>query len=955
MSSLADDEIIEEFVAESRDHLNSIDPDLLAMEKNPGEVSPDVINRIFRAIHSIKGAAGFFGFDALKDLAHAMESVLMQVRDGKLQVTSALMDPLFVGVDMLKSMVENVHSSNDTDISVQVANLHQILESGRPAAPVEVHGSASPQSFQLDGEAAGSAFGRGLRIFRLKAFLHEDIHNLWKTPLEFLNKLLSLGELLDAGVDLGDLCGLEDAREPDLAMSFVLATAIDPAAACAQLLLPQVRMQQLAPAAEPPAPAAPMPAQTALTAAVPNPPAAKPPAAQAGANKLPSPTEAEPQEAATKKTTNPGEAGSGRRAAEGTQETLRIRVDLLTNLMNLAGELVLSRNQLMRALHGEARESSLGAILQNINQVTTSLQEGIMQTRMQPADPVFSRFPRIIRDMSKQLGKQIDLELQGSEVELDKSLVEGLTDPLTHIIRNSADHAIEMPDERRLAGKDPTGHILLRAYHQDGHVNISITDDGKGIDAARVGKKAVEKGIITPVQAQQMTERELVNLIFAPGFSTVEKVSDLSGRGVGMDVVRSNTEKMGGTVEVETVLGKGTTILLRLPLTLAIIPSMIVGVAGHRFAIPQLHVVEFVSVRAADVPRRMEQVNESEVLRLRDRLLPLVHLAGVLNIRSERGSGRGKKRPGKTTAAPTRTPANVLTIADAPLPPGHHATAADEPVDGPPAPGTIEGKAGADYHIVVLKIGLNHFGVVVDELFDIEEVVVKPTSIYARANKCFSGATIVGDGGVIMILDVGGLVTLAGLKFPDLEAESKRRMALEKQSAAVRPIILCTGAPNEYFAIPQESILRLEMFPSSSIQNVGGEEFVNYRGTGLPLLRMERYLAVSPVDPALKEIFVVIPKVIENGNVQRARAGIVISSIIDALDVDVKLDPIHVAGVAGEASVLGSAVLDGHLTLFLKIDEILKAVTSLPGLVPEQQLAHLLQPGRQPSAAMLSA
>ncbi len=934
MSSLADDEIIEEFVAESRDHLNSIDPDLLAMEKNPAEVSPEVINRIFRAIHSIKGAAGFFGFDALKDLAHAMESVLMQVRDGKLQVTSALMDPLFVGVDMLKSMVEDVNSSNDTDISDQVANLHEILESGRPAAPVEVHGAASPQTFQLDGEAARSALGRGLRIYQLKAFLHEDIHNLWKTPLEFLNKLLSLGELLDAGVDIGDLCGLEDALEPDLGMSFVLATAIDPAAACAQLQLPQVRMQELVSAATAePAPAEPPAAEPVAPAA----PLAKPPEPRADAHKPPQ-TEAQPKEAAPKK--NPAEAGSGRRAAEGTQETLRIRVDLLTNLMNLAGELVLSRNQLMRALHGEARESSLGAILQNINQVTTSLQEGIMQTRMQPADPVFSRFPRIIRDMAKQLGKQIDLELQGSEVELDKSLVEGLTDPLTHIIRNSADHAIEMPDERRLAGKDPTGHILLRAYHQDGHVNISITDDGKGIDAARVAKKAVEKGIITPVQAQQMTERELVNLIFAPGFSTVEKVSDLSGRGVGMDVVRSNTEKMGGTVEVETVLGKGTTILLRLPLTLAIIPSMIVGVAGHRFAIPQLHVVEFVSVRAADVPRRIEQVNESEVLRLRDRLLPLVHLASVLNIRSERGSGRGKKRTAKTP--------------DAPLPPGHHGIAADEPVDGTPAPGTIEGEAGVDYHIVVLKIGLNHFGVVVDELFDIEEVVVKPTSIYARANKCFSGATIVGDGGVIMILDVGGLATLAGLKFPDLEAESKRRLALEKQSAAVRPIILCTGAPNEYFAIPQESILRLEMFPRSSIQNVGGEEFVNYRGTGLPLLRMERYLAVSPVDPALKEIFVVIPKVVENGNVQRARAGIVISSIIDALDVDVKLEAIHVAGVAGEASVLGSAVLDGHLTLFLKIDEILKAA-SFPGLLPDQHFAHHLQPGRHDSAAMLSA
>lgn len=557
-------------------------------------------------------------------------------------------------------------------------------------------------------------------------------------------------------------------------------------------------------------------------------------------------------------------------------ETVRIRVDLLTSLMNLAGELVLGRNQLMRALDGEARESGLGVILQNISQVTTALQEGIMQTRMQPAETVFHRFPRIIRDVSRQLGKQIELEIIGSDVELDKSLVELLIDPLTHIIRNSADHAIEMPAERVRAGKPATGHITLKAYHQDGQVNISIEDDGRGIDAARVRQKALDRGILTQAQAEQMTDRELVPLIFTPGFSTMDAVSELSGRGVGMDVVRSNTERMGGTVEIDTTLGKGTTVLLRLPLTLAIIPSMIVGVGGQRFAIPQVHVVEFVSVQARDLAERIERIKDSQVLRLRDRLLPLVHLNSVLKLNN---------------AAAKR-----------------------------------------DYDIVVLQIGSNQFGVVVDELFDIEEIVVKPISSFAQSNRCFSGATIVGDGRVIMILDVSGLVALAGLQFADLKAENERRIELERQRATITaarllPVLLCTGAPDEYFAIPQDSVLRLEIFPASAIQRIGQQEFVNYRGHGLPLIRLEKHINVRPLAEGLAEIFVIIPKIHVNGRPEAGQAGIVISSILDALDVDVELEHIDLGG----PGVMGSAILNNHLTLFLQPGEILNAAGHTQG------------------------
>jgi two-component system chemotaxis sensor kinase CheA len=854
VSSLLDDELIDEFVAESREHLRAIEPDLLTMEKGGKDLSAEVINRVFRAIHSIKGAAGFLALDSMKDLSHTMESVLMRVRDGKLSVTGELMDPLFAGVDCLKLMVEDIDGSGGIPIEDQLRRLNAILEGGG-AAPATVQGTAKQEVFNLDAEAVQSALGRGLALFHVSAFLHQDIHRKWSSPLAFLTKALLVGERLDAFLNVSDIGGLEQCLSQDVAVTLLYATPLDAGLVSRELQIPLERVTRLeTPAiAAPPEPAASAPVKPAPVA----------PASPVAPVSSATVAEPKPEVAAPPST-------AGRAAREAPAETLRIRVELLTHLMNLAGELVLGRNQLMRALARQATDSGLGAILQNINQVTTELQEGIMQTRMQPADTVFNRFPRIIRDMSKQLGKQIELEIRGSEVEIDKSLVELLADPLTHIIRNSVDHAIETPEERRQAGKDPTGHVLIRAWHQGGHVNIAIEDDGRGIDAARLLRKALAKGLLTEARAAQMTERETVNLIFAPGLSTRETVSETSGRGVGMDVVRSNTERMGGTVEVETALGKGTAILLRLPLTLAIIPSMIVGVRDQRFAIPQSNVVEFVAVRAADIAGRIERVHGAEVLRLRDRLLPLVHLAVVLGI-----DGAG-------------------------------------------------GEPG-DYNVVVLRAGSNLFGVVVDELFDIEEIVVKPLSEYAQSCKSLSGTTILGDGRVVLILDVGGLATAAGLRFADLKAEEKRRLELEKRRADVaalrrRAVVLCEGAGGEYFAIPQDSIQRLEKVARSSIQRAGEREYVNYGGRALPLIRLNDYLEVRAVAADAEEVFLVIPKYTEQGRIVAARAGIVISNIIDALDVDVELEPTRVKG----PGILGSAILQHKLTLFLQPVEILR-------------------------------
>ena len=859
MSSLTDESIISDFVTESREHLASIEPDLLLMEQDGARVDAEVVNRVFRAIHSIKGGAGFFAFECLKGLSHAMESVLMQVRDGKLQVAPAIMDVLLAALDRLRAMLDDIHRSDAVPCDADMTALQAILEGQGVAHGRTVQARQGTRSFDLDAEDVRSALRRGMSLYHATAYLHRDIKDKGLTPLAFLKNALSVGACLDAYVDVQAIADLGSCLEADLPVTLLFGTVLEPDLAALGLRLPSEQVVLLD--------------MAALKAEMREPESAPPPVAEAP----PPPAPAGDAEE------RPGHA----REAGG--ETLRVRVDLLTHLMNLAGELVLGRNQLLRTMEPHRHAiPGLAPVLQDISQVTTEVQEGIMQTRMQPIGTVFSRFPRIIRDLSRSLGKQIEVQIQGAEVELDKSIVEMLVDPLTHLIRNCADHAIELPSERSAARKPPTGTVFLHAFHEGGQVNIAISDDGRGIDAKKVLEKAIAKGILTRAQASDMTDREIVGLIFAPGFSTAEQVSEISGRGVGMDVVRTNVERLGGHVEVETEVGVGTTVRLRLPLTLAIIPSMIVGVGCQRFAIPQVNVVEFVWVRAAEAASRIEHVQGALVLRLRDKLLPLVRLADALALPRTFRDADGFLQDDRRSLADPRSEAR----------------------------GTPDRRSDwrSDHNIVVLRVGNNAFGVIVDELYDIEEIVVKPLSCYLQGLKCFSGATILGDGRVIMILDAGGIATLSQLHFLDLHAEEKRRAEEEHRAEALkasrrRSVILFEAAPGERFAVPQDRVLRLERLDPGSIERIGDREYLEYRGTGLPLLRLDRHLEVHPLPAEAPGLFLVIPKV-PGGP---PPAGILITAILDALDVEVELKPLAFEG----PGLLGSAMVGGHLTLFL--------------------------------------
>ena len=841
-----DDNILREFVAESREHLDAIEPDLLAMEELGTGVSPEVINRVFRAIHSIKGGAGFFAFERLKELSHGMESVLMGVRDGTLAVSGTVMDALLKALDRLRTLLDDLGASDRIPIAHECSLLQDLLAARDAPAPgcgAAPPGPQLPCPFDLAAPAAQAALARGMRLYQVLASPGPDLPPPERTVQELARAAAAVGTVLETFQAPGP--------EPDPPVVLLFATVLEPELAALALKLPESRLTAVARAPEEPGPL--------------------------------------PLEAA---------GAPGAPARETSVETLRVRLDLLTHLMNLAGELVLGRNQLLRAVAGQRGQGipGLAGILQNLDQVTTDLRQGIMQTRMQPIGTLFHRFPRLVRDLSRRLSKQIEVEIQGAEVELDKVIVEFLADPLTHLVRNCADHALETPAERRAAGKDPVGRIRLRAYHQGGQVCIEIRDDGRGIEPGKVLRKALERGLVDEARARDLTEREIVNLVFAPGFSTAEAVTEISGRGVGMDVVRANVEQLGGHVELDTRVGEGTTAHLRLPLTLAIIPSMIVRVGAMRLAIPQVNVVEFVWVKAADVARRVDWVHGAQVLRLRDQLLPLLRLSEVLGCQRtflDRASG-GPAEDRRQKVADRRSARE--------------------------APERRRDWRSA-YSIVVVRVGPNPFGLIVDELFDLEEIVVKPLSAFLKGCRCFSGATILGDGGVVMILDVNGVAAQAQLRFTGLQADERRLREEQLAQAALtasrrRSVLLFTAGAGERFAVAQEQVLRLERVPVGSIERMGQKEYLNYRGEAMRLIRLDLQLEVRPLPEDLTEVFLLIPRL--GGD---APAGILITSILDALDVEVELKPVPIRG----EGILGSALVHGQLTLFLDPAAVVRA------------------------------
>ncbi|MGH1502394.1 MAG: chemotaxis protein CheW [Acidimicrobiales bacterium] len=732
------DEVVNEFLVESYELLDDIDQGLLALEERPDDVP--VLERIFRALHTIKGTCGFLGFDRLEKLAHAAENLLSLLREGTLALDERIADVLLASVDSIRNfltIIESSGSDEGQDASALVERLHELASA--PAAD-------TPAASTDDAPAAA--------------------------------------------VDAGDTP--EPAGPPQEPEPAAEAIAAEPAAR----------------PAEPAAPSAPPPA-----------PANEAPAAEATAK-----------------------SGAKPSSSSAADSTIRVDVSLLDELMNLVGELVLTRNEIMQ-LVDERRDNTFGASSQRLNIITSELQEGVMKTRMQPIGNVWNKLPRVVRDLSHQMGKRVRIEMDGKDTELDKTIIEATKDPLTHIVRNTVDHGIEAPEKRRELGKDPEGVLHFRAAHEGGQVNIEISDDGAGIDVDIIKRKAVERGLITPDVAEKMSDSEATHLIFLPGFSTAAAVTNVSGRGVGMDVVKTNIEKIGGSVEIRSQKGEGTTFKIKIPLTLAIIPALSVQCGGNRYAIPQINLIELVRVEAGADANGIEYVHGAPVYRLRGRLLPIVDLREVLG-----------------------------------CPPGESDVA----------------------NIVVLQADDRQFGVIVDEINETQEIVVKPLGHVVQDLALYSGATILGDGRVALILDILGLAQQSRIisSHGEPTAFGDAGEVADFHAATETEAVLVLGLNERRVAVPLSAVARLEEFAATSLEEAGHSQVVQYRGQIMPMIDLGMALGYGPLHARRDDDMVNVVVYQHAGR----DVGLMVGEILDIVELD---------RVAGATSVvIGDRVTD---------------------------------------------
>ncbi len=540
-----------------------------------------------------------------------------------------------------------------------------------------------------------------------------------------------------------------------------------------------------------------------------------------------------------------------------SDRTVRVDVELLDTLMRQVGELVLARNEVISSAD-ILEDVSLTQTVQRLSSIVSELQEGVMKTRMQPLAHLWSTLPRLVRDLSSQFNKKVNLEMEGGETELDRTILEAIRGPFTHLIRNSLDHGIEDPDVRMKKGKQPTGQLIVRAYHEGGQVVLETLDDGKGIDLERVGAKAVEMGLITQDQLETISSRDIMELIFAPGFSTAQEITSVSGRGVGMDVVRSNIESIGGTVDVFSEPDRGTTFRIKIPLTLAIIPALLIGARDQRFAIPQPNLVEMLHIGTQASPTVVERIGDASVFRLRGALLPLVSLSSILGFPSD---GR-----------PTNGPATVAVLQ------------ADD-----------------------LK-----FGLIFDEVYETQEIVVKPLGSLVKQIQAFAGATILGDGSVALILDVVGLAVLGGIKDTTARLASEAHSVSEDQidEGSKSAFVILRVGENRTVAIPVEQIARLEEIEASDVEKSGEIDVVQYRGSLMRLVRLHEVLGIlghaTTPDQSLK----VVVHESDHGPI-----GFVVADMVDVLE-----DVVDLMDVDSGYGLAGAVVLHGRVTDVLDLE-----------------------------------
>ena len=751
-------DIVQEFLVESHENLDQLDRDLVALEADPG--SRDLLSSIFRTIHTIKGTSGFLAFNRLEKVTHVGESLLARLRDGAQAMTPETTDALLRMVDVVRDLLSIIEDTS-SDQSGNEANLDTVVAAVQACIENPVGGTAKPAAIAVHASEAATeaAVVAGSAVA----------------------DAVAAGEAADAaaeaaGAALG-AAGVAASRADSAAGAALAATTVAEAAALDAAAVAAAAAEKAG-----------TERASAEATAVARTEAGRAEAIEEAASALPPPKP--PAKAAP--AGGDGDAdGHARRSI--ADSSIRVDVDLLDTLMRLVGELVLTRNQLIRAI-GTAGDPNMTRTGQRLNLITSELQESVMKTRMQAIDNLWSKLPRVVRDLSGALGKQVRLAMEGRETELDRSLLEAVKDPLTHLVRNAVDHGIETPSARRAKSKDPEGTLTLRAYHEGGHVVVEVCDDGAGIDPDRIAEVAVQRGLLTRDQVAMMDRREVLMQVFRPGFSTAKTVTNVSGRGVGMDVVKTNIERIGGAVDVESNLGAGTTWRLTIPLTLAIIQALTIECGRQRYVIPQVAVHELVYLDGQG-GRVIEHAMGAPVYRLRGKLLPLVHLDHMLGVRSDHGDA-----------------------------------------------------ANRDVYVAVLAAEGRKFGLVVDRVLNTEEVVVKPLSARFKDVGAYAGATLLGDGTVALILDVASLARRSHLAAEKVQQAQQQVDQTSKAATSTVDRLLIAGVGERRVAIPLDMVTRLEEFSVDRIERVGNREVVQYRDQILPVLRLAHLLGTYPAE-----------------------------------------------------------------------------------------------------------
>ncbi|MHA1563745.1 MAG: hybrid sensor histidine kinase/response regulator [Alphaproteobacteria bacterium] len=846
------DDLLAEFLTETSEAMDLLDVELVKLEQDPND--PDLLGNIFRMVHTVKGTCGFLGLPRLEAVAHASENVLGRVREGKLEVTPYGISLVLQSLDQIKAICAEIEQNeeepegNDAEL---IAELNALAEgkvdpSGAPIggeAAAEPAPEAAPEPAAASEPAGETASDGG---FPVAAELLAEYEEATGEPAKEQASDGGFPVAAELLAEYEEATG-EPAKEQASDGGFPVA---------AELLSEYEEA-----IGEPVSETAPEVAETA--------PAGADVAEPEGVEAAPVAVVAEPEVAAKAKPAKAKAGGKASKEKSVAAQSIRVNVDVLENLMTMVSELVLTRNQLMQIHRANENSDDFAAPLQTLNHIVSELQEGVMQTRMQPIGNAWSKLPRIIRDLSLELGKKIDLQMLGQETELDRQVLEMIRDPLTHMVRNSGDHAIETPAERRAAGKTETGTVTLNAFHQGGHIIIEVKDDGRGLAVDKIKKKILDNELASESELADMADTQIQQFIFKAGFSTAAKVTSVSGRGVGMDVVRTNIEKIGGTVELQSTEGKGTVFTIKIPLTLAIVSALIVECAGDRFAIPQISVLELVRASAKS-ETRIEFVKDSPVLRLRDRLLPLVSLRDLLGLEAPRVESPKAVEP---SGEGESEEADIAMTADA----------ADTP---------------GDAFIIVTQVGANSFGMIVDRVFDTEEIVVKPVAPILRDIPLFSGNTILGDGSVIMILDPIGIAAQSGENSLSDSASDEENQVLSGNASEKATMLIFRAVDGAPKAVPLALVARLEEFDVEGIEQSNSQAVVQYRGQLMPLVMFNSSQTLR--DTGRQPVLVFTE--------ETRTMGLVVDEIIDIIETELVVNiPSEVPGMVGSAIIAEKA------------------------------------------------